>query len=270
MVTRDVALALEHIELLAWRDLLEAASPADRSALGLRSARIASGFAMAADGPESLLQNRVLGLGLRELLTESVLEESIAHYPDGKSFALNLCPFAELTGASAQLLRQGFATFFHHLKWVRDDAPVTAVVTTLEVVEIGRSRAHEWAALYAEIHDLSPAYATWSASAVGREGWTHHLALDQERPVAAAAMYVHDDLAWLGKMGTLEPDRKRGAQGALIAARVNAGLAAGVRTFAMETAPDWPDLPGGSLRNAARAGFRPAYARPSWVRGLAE
>ena len=268
-VTRDVALALEHIELLAWRDLLEAASPADRSALGLRSARIASGFAMAADEHESLLQNRVLGLGLHEPLTDSVLEEAIAHYPEGKGFAINLCPFAELTGASQPLVSHGFATFFHHLKWIRDDAPATAVNTALEVVEIGRSRAHEWAALYAEIHDLSPAYAVWTASAVGREGWTHQLALDQDRPVAIAAMYVHDGLAWLGKMGTLEKDRKRGAQGALLAARVNAGLASGVRAFALETAPDWPDLPGGSLRNAARAGFRPAYARPSWVRGLA-
>jgi hypothetical protein len=89
----------------AWRDLLEAASPADRSALGLRSARIASGFAMAADGHESLLQNRVLGAGAPRALTDSVLEEAIAFYPDGKSFALNLCPFAELTGPSAQLLR---------------------------------------------------------------------------------------------------------------------------------------------------------------------
>ena len=78
-MTRDVALALEHIELLAWRDLLEAASDADRSALGLRSARIASGFAMAADGHESLLQNRVLGLGLHEPLTDAVLEAAMAH-----------------------------------------------------------------------------------------------------------------------------------------------------------------------------------------------
>jgi hypothetical protein len=268
-VTRDVALELEHIELLAWRDLLEAASDTDRSVLGLRSARIASGFAMAADDHDSLLQNRVLGLGLHEPLTDSVLESAIAHYPEGKGFAINLCPFAEVTGTSVQLLRREFASFFHHLKWVRDNTPAAPVSTMLEVLEIGRPRAHEWAALYAEIHDLSPAYATWSASAVGREGWTHHLALDQGRPVAAAAMYVHDDLAWLGKMGTLEPYRKRGAQGALLTARVNSALASGVRAFAMETAPDWPDLPGGSLRNAARAGFRPAYARPSWVRGLA-
>lgn len=268
-MTRDTALALEHIELLAWRDLLEAASPADVAALGLRSARIAGGFAMAADGHESLLQNRVLGLGLHEPLTDAVLEQTLAYYPEGKSFALNLCPFAGLTEGGVQLLRREFATFFHHLKWVRDGAPATAVDTTLEVVEIGRSRAQEWAALYAEIHELSPAYAAWSASAIGREGWTHHLALDRDRPVAGAAMYVHEGLAWLGKMGTLEPHRKRGAQGALIAARVSAGRAAGVHTFALETAPDWPDLPGGSLRNAARAGFRPAYARPSWVRGLA-
>jgi len=268
-VARETALLLEHVELLAWRDLLEAASEAERAALGLHEASIAGGFAMAADGHESLLQNRVLSLGLYEPLTDSLLKTVIANYPAGKGFAINLCPFAEPAEPNELLARHGFATFFHHLKWVRDDSPTPAVKTTLDVVEIGPDRAHEWAALYAEIHSLSPAYASWSASAVGRTGWTHHLALDQGRPVAAAAMFVHEDLAWLGKMGTLEADRKRGAQGALIAARVNHGIAAGVRMFALETAPPWPDLPGGSLRNAARAGFRPAYARPSWVHGLA-
>ena len=94
------------------------------------------------------------------------------------------------------------------------------------------------------------------------------LALDGAVPVAAAAMFERDGYAWLGMMGTLESHRRRGAQGALLAARVRAGQAAGVRVFALETAPDWPDLPGGSLRNAARGGFRVAYARPSWVHGL--
>jgi hypothetical protein len=245
------------------------ASDTDRSELGLRATALAGGYAMAADGHESLLQNRVLGLGLYEPLNDAALDSVIAYYPPDKGFAINLCPFAEPADSNELLARHGFATFFHHLKWVRDAAPAAAVETSLELVTIGPDRAQEWATLYSEIHGLSPAYASWSASAVGRDGWTHHLALDRGRPVAAAAMFVQEGLAWLGKMGTLEADRNRGAQGALIAARVNTGIASGVRTFALETAPAWPELPGGSLRNAARAGFRPAYARPSWVHGHA-
>ncbi len=267
-VSRDAALRLEHIERLAWRDLLVAASEAERSSLALRTTEVAGALVMAADGEESLLQNRVLGLGLLEPLTEAAIEAVIAHYHEGQGFSVNLCPFAEPASASAMLEPHGFATYFHHLKWVRDASPVAPAETALEVVAIGHERAHEWGSLYSAIHDLSPAYAAWSARAVGRAGWTHHIALEGGKPVAASAMYLQGELAWLGKTGTLEAHRRLGAQGALLAARVRAGLESGVREFTLETAPDWPDLPGGSLRNAARAGFRPAYARPSWVHGL--
>ena len=267
-VSRDVALRLEHIERLAWSDLLAAADEAEQATIGLRATEIAGAYVMAADGSESLLQNRVLGFGLHEPVTDAAIGALLAYYREGPSFAINLNPFAEPAAASEMLAKRDFATFFHHLKWVRDDAPVAPVETSLEIVELGPERAHEWGALYSAIHDLSPAYAAWSARAVGRAGWFHHAALDQGRPVAASAMFVHEDLAWLGKTGTLASHRRMGGQGALLAARVRAGLAKGVRMFTLETAPDWPDLPGGSLRNAARAGFRKAYERPSWVHGL--
>ena len=76
---------------------------------------------------------------------------------------------------------------------------------------------------------------------------------------------MHEGAAWFGLAGTLESHRRRGAQGALFAARVAAARAMGARVFTLETAPDWPEVPGESLRNARRAGFHPAYERPSWV-----
>jgi hypothetical protein len=267
-VTREQALALEHVELLAWRDLREAATVADRDGMGMRSAEIAGAFAMATSATDSLIENRVLGLGLREPATDDIVKSVLANYPRDGSFAVNLCPFARPADAAEVLARHGFATFFHHLKWVRDDSAVAPVETSLDVIAIGAERAHEWEHLYATVHDLPPSFATWASRAVGRAHWTHVLALDGGQPVAAAAMFASDGHAWLGMMGTRESHRRRGAQGALLAARVRAGLEAGVHTFAIETGPDGPERPGGSLRNAARAGFRRAYERPSWVYGL--
>ena len=267
-VTRAEALAMERVESLAWRDLCEAATEADVATLGLRVSEIAGGFAMAAAATDSLIQNRVLGLGLSGAITDDTVRAVKAHYPEDGAFSVNLCPFAEPTQAPEVLARHGFATYFQLLKWVRDGSDVFPVETSLDVVPVGPARAHEWEHLYASVHSLPPVFAAWVARAVGRSGWTHMLALDGERPVAAAAMFVRDGYAWLGMMGTLESHRRRGAQGALIAARLRSGLSAGVRTFTLETGPDSPEAPNGSLRNAARGGFRVAYRRPSWVHGL--
>ena len=267
-VTRAEALAMERVESLAFRDLCAGATEADLAALGLRATEIAGAFAMAAAATDSLIQNRVLGFGLNGAITDDAVRAVKAHYPAGGAFSVNLCPFAEPAQAPEVLARHGFATYFQLLKWVRDDADMIPVETSLDVVTIGPERAHEWEHLYASVHSLPPAFAAWVAHGVGRSGWTHVLALDGEHPVAAAAMFARDGYAWLGMMGTLESHRRRGAQGALIAARVRAGLAAGVRAFTLETGPDSPEVPSGSLRNAARGGFRVAYRRPSWVHGL--
>jgi hypothetical protein len=268
-ITREEALAFEALEREAWRDLWDATPAARHATLGLRALERDGVLALASDHMESLLQNRVRGLGLTVPAEATLLDAVVAHYRPGQGFAINLCPFAEPVGLESELRRRGFATFFHHLRWVRGAAPVKPVGTTLEIAPVGRERADEWARTYAEIHDLPADFAAWTAEAIGRPRWMHLLALEHGRAVAAAAMFVHEGRAWLGKTGTLPSHRRMGAQGALLAARLREGLARGVHAFTLETAPDWPDLPGGSLRNAARAGFRPAYERPSWILGHA-
>jgi len=267
-VDRETALELEDIERRAWRDAHAAASAAERDALGLRPRELAGGFVLAADREDSLLQNRALGLGLREPITGSVVDTLREHFQGNRhGFALNLCPFAEPAGVEGLLVSRGFATYFHHLKWVRGQEPLAPVRDGPRVERIGNERAGEWAALHAEVHPAALAHATWNARIVGRPGWSHYLAYQDAVPIAVAAMFVADGLAWLGFASTRTQHRRQGAQGALLAQRVRDGLEQGVRWFTLETGPAWPDLPGDSLRNAARAGFRPAYQRPSWITG---
>ena len=103
---------------------------------------------------------------------------------------------------------------------------------------------------------------------MGRARWTHLLAFEDNESVAGAAVYVAEATAWLGHAHTREGFRRRGAQQALLAERIRLAAAAGATLLTTETAPDWPDLPRESLRNVARAGFRVAYERPSWIRFL--
>ena len=81
------------------------------------------------------------------------------------------------------------------------------------------------------------------------------------RAVAAAALAVHDGVALLAGASTVPAYRGRGAQAALLAARLRAAADAGCDLAMMGA------LPGSaSQRNAERAGFRIAYTRIKWGR----
>jgi hypothetical protein len=76
------------------------------------------------------------------------------------------------------------------------------------------------------------------------------------RPIATAALVIHDGVALLAGASTVPDGRNRGAQNALLAARLRHGAAQGCDIAMMGA------LPGsGSQRNAERNGFRVAYTR---------
>lgn len=84
-------------------------------------------------------------------------------------------------------------------------------------------------------------------------------AIDGE-PVAAGGLAVHDGVALLAGASTVPAARRRGAQLALLAARLRFAVEQGC-DLAMMCA-----LPGsGSQRNAERHGFRIAYTRIKWL-----
>lgn len=265
-VSRDTALAIERVEAAAWQDAHMAATNDDVRALGLRTALVAGACVMSADRVESLLMNRVLGLGLHEHASEAAVDALLAHFrnhPEG--FGVNLSPFAQPPGIEHWLQARGFATFFRHVKWVRGHEPAPAPASAFRIVRATPGEAGDWAALSVRVFEHSPAQARWLARTIGREGWSHYFAYDGAQRVAKAALFVHERAAWLGSAGTLVSHRRQGAQSALLAQRITDALAAGAEWLTLETAPEMPHLPGTSLRNAARAGFHPAYERPSWI-----
>lgn len=91
----------------------------------------------------------------------------------------------------------------------------------------------------------------------GREGFFHYMAFDGARPVATAALAVFEDMAYLLSASTSEADRKRGAQQALIAARLARAEQLGCGIQVAETL----NILEHSLRNLQRAGFREVYEK---------
>ena len=90
---------------------------------------------------------------------------------------------------------------------------------------------------------------------LGAPGFTHYVALDRGRPIGSAALQVGDDVGHLCMAFTAEPDRRRGAQQALIARRIEQATALGCRILVSETLSFLKS----SLGNLRRAGFAPAY-----------
>jgi GNAT superfamily N-acetyltransferase len=91
----------------------------------------------------------------------------------------------------------------------------------------------------------------------GKEGFFHFMAFDASRPVAIGALAVFEGLGYLNSAATTESDRKRGAQQALIARRIEKARTIGCSALVVETLTMLEH----SLRNLQRAGFQQAFEK---------
>jgi GNAT superfamily N-acetyltransferase len=131
--------------------------------------------------------------------------------------------------------------------------------TDLEIREVD---ADEIAKASAELGEtLWPEYSR----SAGREEFFHYMAFDGGRPVAIAALCIFEDLGYLMAAATAERDRKRGAQQALIARRIQRAEQMGCSIQVSETMY----MIEHSYRNLQRAGFEEAYEKEiyQWTDG---
>ena len=89
------------------------------------------------------------------------------------------------------------------------------------------------------------------------EGFFHYMAFDGKRPVAIAALCIFEDIGYLMAAATAESHRRRGAQQALIAKRIERAEALGCAIEVSETLYMLEH----SWRNLQRAGFQEVYEK---------
>ncbi|MBB3657944.1 GNAT superfamily N-acetyltransferase [Rhizobium sp. BK650] len=104
----------------------------------------------------------------------------------------------------------------------------------------------------------------WSCL-VGKKGWACFVAELEGVPIGSGAIFMEEGCGWLGGGTTLAEYRNRGAQKALIDARLNKGLEQGVFRFAVETAQPQEGPPNISFDNLTKAGFKPSYIRKNYT-----
>ncbi len=108
----------------------------------------------------------------------------------------------------------------------------------------------------------------WFEALTRQSGWTCYVAYDEDRAIAACAMYVSGRQSWFGIDTTLEGCRCKGVQQALIGRRLRDAAAADAAFIMAETgrSTNSPDPYGSSFRNYQRMGFEAQYYSANFVR----
>lgn len=215
---------------------------------------------------DNVSYNRILGYGVREPATETMLDEAIAIFENANcnNYSMQVCSLVQPPDSLQWIAERGFTQGRNWAKTYRGTEPPPAITTTLRLEAIGIEHADTYADIVSRVFGITPAYHPLIKGIVGKPGWHIYLGYDGEKPVAATAMFIQDQSAWLGFMATLPTYRNRGAQTAMYARCIKDGLDLGCKWFVGETKEDTPSTPNPSYRNAIRNGFKLAYMQRSY------
>jgi GNAT superfamily N-acetyltransferase len=237
---------LERIEGAAMRDAVIAG--------GGRAEHVGGALCLAHPHVPIIEMNRALPLGA------SIDLDAVAEWYGSAAYVVQVTP--ERPELAVELERRGFTPGYAWMKFERGPEPAAAHETELTIAESDDQAAFGF--VIAEGFGMPPAAAGVPAAVVGRPGWTCFVAWDADEPAGAAALFVDGGAAWIGIGATRPAFRGRGAQNALIAARIAAAHAQGATVVTTETGERAADRPSGSYRNILRGGFREAYLRANW------
>lgn len=267
LTSQQVASLVEFGEAKAWMNYYACAPLGFAMRYGVGVKLVGSACVTMISQLDRKFFSRINALGVNEAATEPMLDEAIGILEGAgcTDYMVQLSPAARPPALPEWLTARGFARRNNWAKMYRGTEPAAAAATDLRIERVGREYADVSAEIMLTAFEMPLELRPLMCSTIGRPGWVHFLAFDGRHPVAAAAMYVLDDVAWLGFGCTLESHRGRGAQGGLFACRIEEGLRRGVKWFVTETGEDSPEDPNPSYRNMLRAGFQLAYMRPNYV-----
>lgn len=216
--------------------------------------------------PSSALFNRALGVGLAEPATEAALDEIDAFFAErGLSHGIPLTPEAQPRELPRWLEARGFHRGYAWTKFTRGPEPPPRIESDLRVEEVGDQHADLFADVFVRAYATPEVARALLEGIPGSKGWRCFVAFEGDEPAATGALFITGTVGWVGAAGTLPEFRRRGAQGALLAARIDAGREAGCETLVTETGEPVAGRPENSYRNLVRAGFEPLYVRQNYV-----
>jgi GNAT superfamily N-acetyltransferase len=267
----DVELAsmAEKVEMRAWQDIVNAAPLWLRVSMEMVAEEGDGVLLLASRGIPSLLFNRVIGLGKQEPATDRRIGDVMDRY-----WTMGIANYWVHAGPYAQPVRMGRRLQNHGLtlyrrswvKMMREARLMPSVNASMNVRLARADDAHHVASIVGPAFDLRQRGAELFANLVERRRWTVLVAELESQVIATAGLFIDDDIAYLAFAATRPEFQCRGAQRALVQARVNLATNAGCRWIATETGfPLAADEPNPSYHNMLRAGFRPVEIRDNYA-----
>lgn len=268
----ELARLVEYSEARAYASLFAAAQAAE-PALGFSTLRQGGAVLLRAQAVgNSLLVNRVLGLGLESAATESDVAALVQAYSSGSvAFGVELSPAALPADLPALLKAQRLRKAFPAQILVRDGAPpppryaAWQRATGLRVQTVGPEHAATLARLCCENFAMPEPVQGLLRLGSCAAGWRRWLALDGDVPVGGSLSYVQDGVAWLGWTSVCPSHRGRWVHAGIVARQLEEAFEAGCQWVTTETAISSPTKPDAAYHNLRNFGFVDAYLRPVHV-----
>jgi GNAT superfamily N-acetyltransferase len=216
------------------------------------------------EAPDSPMLNRVVALGVERPATEDDVDAALATLAPGVTFYVAVAPAARPPELAGWLRDRGLEPGWGWMAFRRGVEPLPAPPTELRLVEVGDDeQAAAFAGVVRTAYGLPEALEPRLTSA-WRVGWQCWLALAGAEPAGAAGLFVEDGVGYLGLAGTAPSHRGRGAQSALLAARIARAAQLGCDLVLTETGERGPGRASGSYRNILRAGFQEVAVTANW------
>jgi len=235
-----------------------AACPADVAAeFGVASLDLGRGAlaVRVSEAPANPFLNHALGISTVEQL------EAITEFYGDVRHAVSPEPGVDL---DAPLHARGYEPGYAWMKFSRGVERPEPTATDLVVAEVDGTRAFDFARAAVEGLGEPDRVADWLTQLPGRDGWHCFVAYEGGETAASGALYVSGQLGWLGIAATRPHFRRRGAQSAILAARIERASELGCALLVTETGELVDERPSGSYRNVLRAGFEPRYLRANY------
>lgn len=268
-MTELIAMA-EEVQVRAMADLVHAAPETVRKNTGLAIECSGAGCIVSAARLDSLLFNRALGLVDGELLAVS---RALQHYRRrGIGRFLLQLGAAGRERAIADLLH-GHGVERYRRAWdvlvrsARQEPPRAA--SELVIREARPADAEPCSRILADAFDAGGRAAGLFAPLFQRPRWHALVACAPDdpigAPVAVGLLFVDGEVGTLAFAATRPSYRRRGAQQALMVARIRAAAARGCRWLTAETGEPVPGEPSPSRNNLLRCGFHVAQRRDNYA-----
>ncbi|MFD2264172.1 GNAT family N-acetyltransferase [Lacibacterium aquatile] len=259
---------IETIELAALSDLHAIAHCQGIAAARYRQETLgALTLSLAPHEPQCLELNRALGMGGREPISFDAIMDVVDCYRAAgiPNFLLHVDDRRATPDCLRWLSEAGLAARRRWVSFTRPPLPAPPITSAFTVEEIDSLHADAFARIGGYCFSLSESLQPLLAGLINRPNWHVFMAFEKERPVAGAALYVRDGIAWFDWAATDPVMRRMGAHQALLAARIDAANALGCRLMVTMVGEDVPSRPQPAFHNVERAGFKPVFSRANYA-----